>query len=75
MNKQTLRERIAGIVANGAMQPMKSANDILAIIEQQVTEGRLIELDLLEQALNEGRDIEQYKLQRLAALTEEEDHD
>lgn len=31
-------------------------------------DARLVELDLLEQAINDGRDIEQYKLQRLADI-------
>lgn len=30
--------------------------------------ARLIELDLLEQALNEGRDMKKYKLQRLTDI-------
>jgi len=32
-------------------------------------EQRLVELDLLEQAINQGRDISKFKLQRLADLT------
>lgn len=33
-----------------------------------LNEARLIELDLLEQAINDGRDMNAYKLQRLAEL-------
>lgn len=32
---------------------------------KEVLEGRLVELDLLEQAINEGRDLTVFKLQRL----------
>lgn len=32
------------------------------------TEARLIELDLLEQAINQGRDMYEYKMQRLETL-------
>lgn len=39
----------------------------------EALKARLIELDLLEQALNQGRDIEDYKMERLKALTEEYD--
>jgi len=38
-------------------------------LEAAKREARLIELDLLEQAINAGRDMNQFKLQRLAALT------
>lgn len=41
------------------------------LAKERVREGRLIELDLLEQALNDGRDLQAYKLQRLEALTED----
>jgi hypothetical protein len=39
-------------------------------VNQKCLEARLIELDLLEQALNDGRDLKAYKLQRLENLTQ-----
>src|SRR5688572_754149 len=41
-NKE-LKERIAGIVANGSMQPMKSANDIMQIIQTQTQNNQLLD--------------------------------
>ena len=37
---------------------------IQALQDRAILEGRLVELDLLEQALNDGRDIQTFKLQR-----------
>lgn len=39
-----------------------------AELDRRVVEGRLIELDLLEQAINAGRDMNAHKMQRLRAL-------
>jgi len=39
-------------------------------VEQIIREERLIELDLLEQAINQGRDMNKYKMMRLEALTD-----
>lgn len=39
-------------------------------IQQLIREERLIELDLLEQAINQGRDMNKYKMMRLEALTD-----
>lgn len=44
----------------------KAALTRLLLLQRQ--EARLIELDLLEQAINQGRDMNKYKLQRLASL-------
>ncbi len=40
--------------------------------EKAAREARLIELDLLEQAINAGREMNSYKLQRLVALTSDD---
>lgn len=42
---------------------------IQAYTAKKVLEGRLIELDLLEQALNSGWDMNKYKRYRLTSLT------
>jgi len=44
------------------------ANMIADLIDQEKIKARFIELDLLEQALNAGRDLQAFKLQRLEAL-------
>ena len=45
---------------------------ISAYTQRQVLEGRLIELDLLEQAINAGtKDMNLYKLHRLKKLTQQ----
>lgn len=53
----------------------KGIDDARAIedrsINREKVKARLIELDLLEQALNDGRDLQAYKLQRLEALEKE----
>jgi hypothetical protein len=53
----------------------KGIDDARAIenrsIEREKVKARLIELELLEQALNDGRDLQAYKLQRLEALEKE----
>jgi len=39
-----------------------------ALIHDREVRARFVELDLLEQAINQGRDMNKYKLQRLADL-------
>lgn len=46
----------------------EASEAIQAYCKQQVIEGRLIELDLLEQAINQGRDMNEYKMMRLKDL-------
>lgn len=41
---------------------------IYPIVAAERTRARIVELDLLEQAINAGRDISKYKLQRLDDL-------
>lgn len=43
--------------------------DLVELIDTENTNSRLVELDLLEQALNDGRDMHQYKMMRLKELT------
>ena len=45
-----------------------SLDNTEAKINRLIVEGRLIELDLLEQAINQGRDMNEYKLLRLKEL-------
>lgn len=52
---------------------MATSNDCVVLTKQimaLVTNARLVELDLLEQAINLGWDMEKYKLHRLEKLTE-----
>jgi len=44
MESKELKERIAGIVVNGAMQPMKATNDIMQLINSALVQ-QLIRLE------------------------------
>lgn len=56
-------------VKNAINDANKVTDYIAAKINRLLVESRLIELDLLEQAINQGRDMNEYKLLRLAELT------
>lgn len=51
------------------------STEIIDFAKQLIREQRLIELDLLEQAINQGRDMNKYKMMRLEALTDSNKED
>lgn len=57
--------------ANWKQVQLVYALEIDHLIKAEVVKGRLIELDLLEQAINTGWDMNKYKLYRLKALKQE----
>lgn len=64
----TLREHF---VAKHGNYHQEFETDLADLIDQEKVRARFVELDLLEQALNDGRDLQAYKLQRLEALEKE----
>ncbi|CAB4151163.1 hypothetical protein UFOVP585_2 [uncultured Caudovirales phage] len=68
-----LRGKLIEIILRDPKQSVDTAvlDDLVELIKQEVLEGRLVELDLLEQALNANRSIHKFKLQRLESLMAE----
>jgi hypothetical protein len=65
----TLDEQALAIAANFFMATSNDCVTLTSRIKEHATNARLVELDLLEQAINQGWDMNRYKLHRLKELT------
>ena len=68
-NALTLDDQAIKIASELFMATDPQCLKLMQTLRRLITDARLVELDLLEQAINQGRDMYSYKLQRLEALT------